>query len=139
MGETQRQSGSERRRRVEGGRGKAVLVRLTDEELELLQAKAIRYNVSVPKLLVDAALSTAAEVALDNAATRAEVLAQLFNSQRFLASIANNVNQIARATNAAGSLPPSLESDLQHSLRRARESVVALEAFLADFSKAWPR
>lgn len=139
VNESTSQGGSERRRRVPGGRGRQFHVRVTDEEFELLRAKAIRYDVSVQKLLVDAALSTAAEVAMDNASTRAEVLAQLFNAQRFLASIASNVNQIAKVANASEALSPEQIHELDMVLPKARQSVFDIEDILRNFSKAWPR
>lgn len=125
--------GGGRQRRVPGGRDKQFLVRVTEKQHAMLLAKAAVYGVSVQKLMVESALSSVAEVAADNAATRAEVIANLFNTQRFLASIANNVNQIARATNASGELPLEMRDDLRMSLRRSRDAVRHLEGFIRDF------
>ena len=50
-----------RRRRVEGGRHHRHVVRVTPEEEAQLLALALRYRVSVPKLLVDSALAGGSE------------------------------------------------------------------------------
>jgi hypothetical protein len=53
-------------------------------------------KVTVPRLLVESALADQGETSTD----RRELLAGLFHARRLLSSIANNVNQIARASNA---------------------------------------
>src|SRR5690606_21811579 len=85
-----------RRRRVEGGRQHRHVVRVTPEEEGQLLALALRYRVSVPKLLIDSALAGGAANAAANASVRDELLTELFKAYRVLAGIANNVNQIAR-------------------------------------------
>lgn len=101
-----------RRRRVEGGRQHRHVVRVTPEEEAKLLALALRYRVSVPKLLVDSALSGGAGEAAQSSLVRNEVLTELFGVHRLLAGIANNVNQIARATNATGEVQPATDATL---------------------------
>ena len=91
-----------RRRRVEGGRQHRHVVRVTPEEEARLLALALKYHVSVPKLLVDSALAGGAGAAATRSLARDEILIELFGAHRLLAGVANNVNQIAKATNATG-------------------------------------
>ena len=91
---------SERRRRVSGGRQHRHVVRVTPEEEGRLLALALQYHVSVPKLLVDSVLAGGSDSAATNASVRKELVGQLFSAHRLLASIANNVNQLARHANS---------------------------------------
>ncbi|HFA6985226.1 TPA: plasmid mobilization relaxosome protein MobC [Neisseria gonorrhoeae] len=107
MAESEDQAGEQgrhvrRRRRVEGGRQHRHVVRVTPEEEARLLAMALKYHVSVPKLLVDSALAGGAGVAATRSLARDEILIELFGAHRLLAGVANNVNQIAKATNATG-------------------------------------
>lgn len=90
----------ERRVRVEGGRRGKHTVRTTEEEEGRLLLLAQQYGVSVPKLLVDSTLSGVGTQGIENASVRKDLIVQLFGMHRQLAGIANNVNQIAKATNA---------------------------------------
>ena len=116
-----------RRRRVEGGRQHRHEVKVTAEEEGRLLALALRYQVSVPKLLVDSTLSGGAT----NAAGREELLAELFRAHRLLAGIANNVNQIARATNATGEAQAETSATLA-AVRRTAERIDGLIDELAE-------
>lgn len=107
MAESEDQAGDRgrhvrRRRRVEGGRQHRHVVRVTPEEEARLLALALKYHVSVPKLLVDSALAGGAGEAATRTLARDEILVELFGAHRLLAGVANNVNQIAKATNATG-------------------------------------
>jgi predicted PP-loop superfamily ATPase len=95
-----------RRRRVEGGRHHRHVVRVTPEEEAQLLAVALRYRVSVPKLLVDSALAGGSEAAATNASVRHALVTELFGVHRLLANIANNVNQMTKALHGTGELPP---------------------------------
>jgi len=117
-----------RRRRVEGGRQHRHEVKVTAEEEGRLLALALRYQVSVPKLLVDSTLSGGAAT---NAAGREELLAELFRAHRLLAGIANNVNQIARATNATGEAQAETSATLA-AVRRTAERIDGLIDELAE-------
>lgn len=100
--------GVRRRRRVEGGRHHRHVVRVTPEEEARLLALALKYRVSVPKLLVDAALAGGAGEAATRSRARDEILVELFGAHRLLAGVANNVNQMARATNATGEVQEAM-------------------------------
>jgi len=77
-------------------------VKVTPEEEALLLVRAEEQRVSIPRLLVESALSPQGETPTQ----RRELLAELFRLNRLVGSIANNVNQIAKATNATGELQP---------------------------------
>jgi hypothetical protein len=111
-----------RRRRVEGGRQHRHVVRVTAEEEGQLLTRALRYHVSVPKLLVDSALAGGADVAASNASVRGELLGELFRAHRLLAGIANNVNQMARVTNATGNVHAEMVETLR-AVRRTAERI----------------
>jgi len=108
-----------RRRRVEGGRHHRHVVRVTPEEEAQLLALALRYRVSVPKLLVDSALAGGSEAAASNASVRHALITELFGLHRLLANVANNVNQMTKALHATGELPPQTGEVLAAARRTA--------------------
>ncbi|NNM48262.1 plasmid mobilization relaxosome protein MobC [Knoellia koreensis] len=110
-----------RRRRVEGGRHHRHVVRVTPEEEAQLLALALRYRVSVPKLLVDSALAGGSEVAASNASVRHALITELFGLHRLLANVANNVNQMTKALHATGELPPQTGEVLAAARRTAEK------------------
>ena len=120
-----------RRRRVEGGRQHRHEVKVTPEEEAQLLALALRYQVSVPKLLVDSALGGGAVNAATNGSVRGELLTELFRAHRLLAGVANNVNQIARATNATGQVQAEMSATLA-AVRRTAERIDALVDQLSE-------
>lgn len=111
-----------RRRRVMGGRRHRHVVRVTPEEEAQLLGLALRRRVSVPKLLVESALAGSSEAAAANATTRTVLFTELFGVHRLLASIANNVNQIARVANATGGVPPEA-SEVLAAVRRVADRI----------------
>lgn len=121
-----------RRRRVDGGRQHRHVVRVTPEEEGQLLALALQYHVSVPKLLVDAALAGGATTAAANASVRHEVIAQMFATHRLLAGIANNVNQMAKATNATGEVQQSMVV----TLAKVREVADHIDGFVDELTEA---
>jgi len=72
-------------------------VKLTETEREQLRAKAAELEVSVPRLMVESALS-----GVETPTDRRRMIAELFEVRRLLATVANNVNQLARAANISG-------------------------------------
>lgn len=108
------------------------MVRVTAEEEGQLLALALRYRVSVPKLLVDAALAGGAGAAAASASAREELLVQLFGAHRLLAGVANNVNQIARATNATG----EVQDATVVTLAKVREVADRIDAFVDQLAAA---
>ena len=90
-----------RRANVAGGRKHAHRVLVTPEEEAVLLAAAEAQGVTVPRLLVETTLAGGGETPTQ----RREAMAELFAVRRLLASISNNVNQIARHANASGEFP----------------------------------
>lgn len=115
--ETRRALFSRRRRaNVDGGRQHFHKVGVSPEEEGALVRLAHEQNVTVPRLLVEAALS------LDQRETpteRKQAVAELFKLHRLLAALSNNVNQIARATNATGEIQDEMRAILDAVRRTA--------------------
>jgi Bacterial mobilisation protein (MobC) len=72
-------------------------VTLTGAEREQLRARAAELGVSVPRLMVESALS-----GMETPTERKRMIAELFETRRLLATVANNVNQLARSANISG-------------------------------------
>ncbi len=87
--------GRRRRVNVRGGRRHSHMVRVSPEEEALLVQLAEAQRVTVPRLLVEAALSGNVETPT----RRHEAIVELFAVRRQLAGVASNVNQLARAAN----------------------------------------
>ena len=121
-----------RRRRIVGGRHHRHVVRVPEEEEGKLLALALQYRVSVAKLLVDSALAGGAEVAVANASVRHEVIVQMFATHRLLAGIANNVNQMAKATNATG----EVQEAMVVTLSKVREVAERISSFIDELGRA---
>ena len=75
-------------------------VTLTVIEQRELRARAVELGVSVPRLLVESALA-----GVEAPAERRAWVAELFELRRLLATVANNVNQLAKVANTSGELP----------------------------------
>lgn len=97
-------SARRRRENVAGGRSSRHEVRVSPEEEGILLRLALAQNVTIPRLLVESAL---ASETIETATDRKQVIASLFAMHRLLAGIANNVNQIAKATNATHEVQPA--------------------------------
>lgn len=121
--------GRRRRENARGGRHHAHKVRVTPEEEAALLARAGRLGVSVPRLLVEAALldgESLEERSADNE-WRHQVLTELLALKRALGASAININQIAKVANATGEVDPSLPAAVDH-LRKVTERIrVSLE------------
>lgn len=113
-----RQLARRRRANVEGGRPHRHEVKVSPEEEGVLLRLAAEQRVTVPRLLVESALSTGTETPSE----RRNAMAELFALHRLLASISNNVNQIAKATNATGELQDELGATLA-AVRRTAERI----------------
>jgi hypothetical protein len=94
-------AGRSRRAREPAPRQVVQKVKLTERERDQLRARAGELGVSVPRLLVESAL---ADVTVTGTERRAET-AELFETRRLLATVANNVNQLARLANTSGKVP----------------------------------
>lgn len=97
-GEGRRVERRRRRANVPGGRRHSHEVKVTPQEEALLLQRAEAQRVTIPRLLVEAALAPQGETPTQ----RRELLAEMFAVNRLLGNLANNVNQIAKATNATG-------------------------------------
>jgi hypothetical protein len=73
-------------------------VTLTEAEQRALRERADELGVSVPRLLVESALSTQGETATE----RRAMIAEMFEVRRLVATVANNVTQLAKAANIGG-------------------------------------
>lgn len=93
--------GRARREREPSPRRVFQQVKLTREEQLQLRARAGELGVSVPRLMVESALGDRSGTATE----RHREMAELFEIRRLLASVANNVNQLARQANTSGDLP----------------------------------
>lgn len=113
-----------RRANVEGGRLHRHEVKVSPEEEGALLLRANAKGITIPRLLVEAALSdSSGETPTD----RRDSLADLFAAHRKLASMGNNLNQIARATNAARDLPPELRDSLLHTMAAIRRAAAQID------------
>ena len=72
-------------------------VKLTEEERDQLRARAAELGMSVPRLMVESALS-----GVETPTERRRMIAELFETRRLLATVANNVNQLAHSANISG-------------------------------------
>lgn len=113
-------TGPERRKRVLGGRHAARYnVKVTAAEGGVLERIAAAQHVSVPRLLVEAAMSSELR---ETPTERKAAMAELFALHRLLAAISNNVNQIAKVANATGEIQGDLRSTLD-AVRRTAENI----------------
>lgn len=115
---TRRPLARRRRANVAGGRHHKHEVKVSPEEEARLVRLAAKHRVSVPRLLVEAALTEARETPTE----RRNAIASLFGLHRLLGSIANNVNQMAKATNATGEVQADLRATMA-AVRRTAERI----------------
>lgn len=94
--------------RHEGGRKHQLKVRLTDEQRAKVTQRANAAGVSIPMLMVEAALSGSARTATG----RRAIVIELLGIRRLVAALGNNVNQLARVANATGQVPEELRAVL---------------------------
>jgi len=98
-----------RRRRANAAQARTQLqpVRVSEEEKKALLVRAAEQNVSVSRLLVESALADG-----EAPEGRRAVMAELFELRRLLATVANNVNQVAKAVNISGTVSDSAAGTL---------------------------
>lgn len=114
-----------RRKNVAGGRTIPHKVMVSPGEESMLAARASAARVTIPRLLVEAALANTGETSTQ----RADLAAAMFASYRMLASLANNINQIAKATNSTREAQP----DTAAALAAVRRAAFRLERVLDGF------
>ncbi|GAA1821276.1 hypothetical protein GCM10009749_35040 [Agromyces neolithicus] len=118
----------QRRQNIAGGRvGARHDVKVSAEEEGILARLAAAQGVSIVRLLVESALSSESH---ETPTQRRELLAELFRVHRLLAAISNNVNQIAKATNATG----ELQAETVETLRAVRRTAEQIDAAVDGLS-----
>ncbi len=93
---------------------------MSEQEEEQLLQLAERHGMSVPRLLVESAVSARGETPTQ----RRDAMSELFAVHRLLAAVSNNVNQIARATNVTG----ERQAETWVTLAKVREVAERIEA-----------
>ncbi|WP_200933679.1 plasmid mobilization relaxosome protein MobC [Arthrobacter sp. Leaf141] len=99
-----------RRENTPAGSKKRRDLWVTVEEEAALVARAEREKVTVPNLLLSAALSERN----DSPTERRAIMAELMQLHNLLARSSNNINQIARHANATGEIPAETAEALKH-------------------------
>lgn len=125
-----------RRRRlpnVDGGRPFAHQVMASAEEEAALGARAKVLGVTVPRLLLEAALTETPSGSVTSLppADKIEICDQLYGLARLVRQLGNNVNQIAKATNATG----EITDDLDATLVAVRRTLVGIDTAMLDVSR----
>ncbi|MFK4637127.1 plasmid mobilization relaxosome protein MobC [Paenarthrobacter histidinolovorans] len=101
-----RRLGKARRENVAGGRLRRIEIGVTDREKAALAVRAVQQNVTVPRLLVESALSDRGETPID----RRNLAVELLGIRTLLGAVSNNINQIARHANANSEFPDDAEA-----------------------------
>ncbi|WP_235857242.1 MobC family plasmid mobilization relaxosome protein [Occultella glacieicola] len=102
-------------------------MKVTPEEEAVLLRLALAQEVTVPRLLVESALASETG---ETATERRNAIAELFRAHRLLAAISNNVNQMAKATNATG----EVQEDLVETLRAVRRTAGRIDEAIDGLS-----
>jgi hypothetical protein len=108
-----------RRSNVTGGRQHFHKVKVTPEEEAVLLRLSKAQHVTIPRLLIESALAVETS---ETPTERRNAMAELYTLHRLLAAISNNVNQMAKATNATGTVPAELVETLR-AVRRTAERI----------------
>jgi hypothetical protein len=98
-----------RRENAPAGSKKRRDVWVTVQEEAALVARAEREKVTVPNLLVSAALSEQT----DSPTERRAIAAELMSLHNLLARSSNNINQLARQANGTGEVPAEAREALK--------------------------
>lgn len=93
----------------------------------MLLSRANAQGVTVPRLLVEAALAQEGSSAQD----RRELIDALLRTYRYLAAVSSNVNQLARATNATGVIEPEVRT----TLARVQATAERVDGLLEELSR----
>ncbi|MBD8586034.1 plasmid mobilization relaxosome protein MobC [Frigoribacterium sp. CFBP 8766] len=101
-------------------------MKVTREEDVQLIARAVARSVTVPRLMVETAMSAHIETDTD----RKAAIAELFAVRRLLANVANNVNQVARFANEEKQFP----ADARAIVEEYRALVPRISAAIEELS-----
>jgi hypothetical protein len=124
---SKRQLRRRRRANVTGGRQYSHRVLVTPEEEAQLVRLAEEQRVSVPRLLIEAALASRGETPTE----RRHAMVALFGLRRSLAGMATNINQLAAHANAGDEFPRGAAAvlpQLHAAARRIDEAIDRLAA-----------
>ncbi|MEW1881036.1 plasmid mobilization relaxosome protein MobC [Rhodococcus sp. NPDC080181] len=129
-----------RRRRlpnVDGGRPFAHQVMASAEEEAAIQARARVLGVTVPRLLLEAALTPTAEGSVTGLppADKLEITDRMFGLSVSVRQVGRNINQITKATNATGAVDSDLASELSNALTALQATLVRIDAAMLDVSR----
>lgn len=111
-----------------GGRPHRHLVSLTDSEEAQLRGRAHELDITVPRLLVEAALASEAKTP----AVRQQQIARLFAELRRLNTMAVDLKALARLGAAQGASPAGTADAIQE----IRKAVAKLNATLDDVARS---
>ena len=101
-------------------------MKVTGEERARLSELAAEQQVSVPRLMVEAALTGGSETPTQ----RREAMAELFAIRRVLSNNAININQMAKAVNVDGEIRPEAVGFLAEARRLVGHIDVVLEGLV---------
>lgn len=90
-------------------RDRRIGVRLSDDELAEVMTAAGRVGLTPTGYVAEAALAAARGTVPPAPSAARDAVAELARSQAALGRIGNNLNQVARAYNETGELPPEAE------------------------------
>lgn len=115
-----------RRKRIEGPT-QYVRVSMSEAERAKLMVLEQQTGLSPSALLVQAVFGSADPVAVQLRKTQ---LAELLALRRLMATVANNVNQIARHANSTGEVLPETAATLREARRLSDEVLVKIEELI---------
>ncbi|EKT79746.1 mobilization protein [Rhodococcus opacus M213] len=103
-----RSSRRRRRKNVAGGRTHSHQVVVSPEEELALRRRADALGVTIPRLLVESALTPSVQTLPERRANASALL----SAMGLLGAVSRNINQIAKATNASGEVSEDLTATL---------------------------
>lgn len=117
-----------RRENASGNRLQRHSVYVTPEEAGRLARLAEAQHVTVPRFLIESAF---AQETGQTETERRELLTALFNLQRALGAIGNNVNQLAKVANATG----EIGAELRGTLDAVKRALVRVDDAMDEVSR----
>ena len=124
--ENPRRMWKSRRKRIEG-KTQYVRVSMSESERAALMVLEQRTGLSPSALMVEAVFGSADPVAVQ---LRRNQLAELIQMRHQMATIANNVNQIARHANSTGEVLPETAETLREARRFGDEVLATIEELI---------
>ena len=115
-----------RRKRIEG-KTQYVRVSMSESERAQLMVLEQQTGLSPSALMVEAVFGAADPVAV---ALRRNQLAELLAMRRLMATISNNVNQIARHANSTGEVLPEAAETIREARRFGEEVLAKIEELI---------